>query len=455
MTDTIREAGARPNAVSSDLYRAVWRWHFYAGLLVLPFMILLALTGAAYLFRDSIDGLVHADLKRVEIRDAGRMAPEALVGAALLAQPGEALKYLTPASPSASAEIGIRTAGSERMSVYVDPYDGRVLGSLPDRGTVMGIVRRLHSLDWFGPVANGVIEVAGGWAVLLVGTGVYLWWPRGGRDGGRGGALSVRGTPRRRLFWRDLHAVTGVFVGIFLVFIAVTGMPWSVLWGTKVNEWANGSNFGYPPGVRVAFPMSDEHLAHAAPASWSLEQARLPASVPAPGAPIGLDRAVEILDRLDLHAGYAVSLPTGPTGVYTGSVYPEDLSRQRVVHIDQYSGKPLIDMGYADYGPMGKAMEWGINVHMGQEYGLANRLFTLAVCIGVVVMSASAAVMWWKRRPRGSLGVPPPPSDPSRMRGVTMILAIGGVVFPLTGASLLAVLLLDRLFCRQARGIAA
>ncbi len=31
---------------SSRLYRAVWRWHFYAGLFVVPFLLMLALTGA-------------------------------------------------------------------------------------------------------------------------------------------------------------------------------------------------------------------------------------------------------------------------------------------------------------------------------------------------------------------------------------------------------------------------
>lgn len=34
----------------SDLYRAIWRWHFYAGLLILPFLVTLALSGAIYLF---------------------------------------------------------------------------------------------------------------------------------------------------------------------------------------------------------------------------------------------------------------------------------------------------------------------------------------------------------------------------------------------------------------------
>ncbi len=34
-----------------DFYALAWRWHFYAGLFVAPFMILLALTGIVYLFK--------------------------------------------------------------------------------------------------------------------------------------------------------------------------------------------------------------------------------------------------------------------------------------------------------------------------------------------------------------------------------------------------------------------
>lgn len=446
--------GAGPGVRSSaaaDLYRSVWRFHFYAGLLVLPFLVLLAVTGALYLFRDEIDAVVHGDLKRVEAQAGPQATPSAIVEAALAAEPGAAVKFMPPASTTASAEVTIKTAAGDRAIVYVDPYDARVLGSLPPDGTVMGIVRQLHGLSYFGPIAEGVIEIVGGWAILLVGTGVYLWWPRGGP----GGAVSVRGKPGKRIFWRDLHAVTGIFVGGFIVFMALTGMPWSVFWGSYVNQWANGQNFGYPSGVRVDVPMSEEHLNHTAPTSWSLEQARVPQSVDPGGAPIGLDAAVATFGRLGLHPGYAISLPAGPTGVYSGSVYPDDLNAQRVIHLDQYSGRPLLDMSYADYGLLGRGLEWGINVHMGQEFGLANQLLMLAVCVSVVLLAVTAAVMWWKRRPQGRLGVPPLPADRRALRGVVAILAIGGILFPLVGLSLLVVIALDRLFVqRRSRAMA-
>jgi uncharacterized iron-regulated membrane protein len=344
---------ARPQISSSNLYRAVWRWHFYAGLLVLPFLITLAITGALYLFKDEIDGLVHADLKRVEVQaTATKVAPSAMVAAALTTHPGTATKFTNPATASSSAEVTVKTASGETLAVYVNPYGGQVLGTLPDRGTVMWTIRTLHSLKYFGTVMRAFIEIAAGWSILLVGTGIYLWWPR--RQAG--GVVSVRGTPRKRAFWRDTHAVTGIFVGFFIVFLAITGMPWSNVWGGKVNEWANGHNFGYPAGVRVAVPMSDEHLSHVSPTTWSLERARIPESGgQAHGAePIGLDKAVGIFDDMGLHRGYTVAVPALPKGVYSASVYPDDLSQQRVVHLHQYSGKPLIDMSYADYGPLGK-----------------------------------------------------------------------------------------------------
>ena len=77
-------------------------------------------------------------------------------------------------------------------------------------------------------------------------------------------------------FWGGL----GIFIGGFIVFLAITGMPWSGVWGAQVNEWANGNNFGYPAGVRVDVPMSNAYLSDQVSTSWSLEQAQVPESTP-------------------------------------------------------------------------------------------------------------------------------------------------------------------------------
>ena len=59
---------------------------------------------------------------------------------------------------------------------------------------------------------------------------------------------------------------------------------------------------------------------------------------------------VAIFDGLGIARGYAVDLPKGGIGVYTASVFPKDLAAQRIVHLDQYSGRPLVDLRVAHYG---------------------------------------------------------------------------------------------------------
>ena len=474
---TTSTADTRPSARQPrgfpDLYRAVWRWHFYAGLLVLPFLIWLAITGGLYVFKNQIDGFFHQRLLTVNTAATAARAPSELTAAALAAHPGALIKYTPPAAATRSAEALIATQEGERLAVFIDPYRGEVLGALPDGGSVAWTIRKLHSLKYFGKIARGAIEIAAGWAILLVLTGIYLWWPRGQK----GGVVTLRATPAKRVFWRDLHAVTGLGVGAMLLFLAVTGMPWSVLWGNQINQWANGNNFGYPAGVRVQLPMSALRLADGETTAWSLQQARLPESghedhdghsghdgheghsahagqalpdVPLQPSALTLDQAVAAFDRLDLAPGYAVQLPKGAQGVYSGSVYPADLARQRVVHLDQYSGKPLLDMRYADYGPMGKALEWGINVHLGMEWGVFNQALLVVTCLAIVLLCVSAAVMWWKRRPQGGLGVPPAPANRKLQAGVFALLLVGGALFPLVGASMLVMAALDYLaFARR------
>lgn len=449
-------------------YRAVWRWHFYAGLFVLPFIAWLALTGAVYVYQKPIDRWIHHDLKVVQNAAVPPSPASAQLAGVNAVSHGEIFRYTTPEYADGSIEIGVQEADGRREVYYVDPGTAQVLGHLPDKGTFSGVVRQLHSLDLLGDYASALIEIAAGWAILLVATGVYLWWPRGQT----GGITTVRGQPRQRLFWRDLHAVTGVWVGGVLVFLAVTGMPWSVVWGHQVNAWANGHDYGYPTGVRVDVPMSAHRLADTTTPAWSMERAQLPVSaVPhvqhaaaddghaahgggplgdlstQPGA-LGIDAAMRRFNALGLAPGYSIALPRGPMGVYTASVYPEDLSRQRVVHLDQYSGRVLLDMGYADYGALGRGLEWGINVHLGNEYGTVNRVVLIVACAAILLLCLSGAVMWWKRRPIGGIGVPPLPKHGRSVAGVFVLLCVGGVVFPLVGLSLLVVGVLDYLATR-------
>ncbi len=110
-------------------------------------------------------------------------------------------------------------------------------------------------------------------------------------------------------------------------------------------------------------------------------------------------------------AGSELALPEGPTGVYAAAAYPRDVTRQRMISLDQYTGTPLVNVSFRDIGIVGRGIQYGIGLHKGEVFGRVNQLLMLAFCLATILLAVTAAVMWWKRRPKGRLGVPAWPDD--------------------------------------------
>jgi uncharacterized iron-regulated membrane protein len=423
------------------VYRAVWRWHFYAGLLCLPFLISLSATGALYLFQPEINATVFAYRTTVAAQPTPPLGPDRLIFNATQAVPeGVPVSYTDPTDATASAVVTV-AEGARKILVYLDPYTGSVLDQVDRDGQFFMVLRHLHSLANFGPWANAVIEIVAGFAIILVVTGVYLWWPRGQA----GGVVTVRGTPSRRVWWRDLHAVTGLVAGGGLFFLALTGLPWSIWWGDQFRAWTNAAGLGQPAALWANKPVSNVPMGEMlTTAGWTMQGAPVPKSESLGTAPgIGIDGAVRILARLGMPRGYELSLPVGDRGVYAAAAYPPDVNWQRMVSLDQYTGKPLVDVHFADIGPVARAVQYGIGIHKGEHWGRANQLAMLAFCLATILLSVTAATMWWKRRPAGGLGVPPWPRDRRVVAMVTALVLGLGALLPLTGFAIVAMLGLD------------
>src|ERR1700742_899783 len=72
-------------------YRTLWRWHFYAGLFVMPFLVVLAITGTLYCFQPQIEPLLYPQLLVVEPQATSRMTEDALLFRARTAMPADAV----------------------------------------------------------------------------------------------------------------------------------------------------------------------------------------------------------------------------------------------------------------------------------------------------------------------------------------------------------------------------
>lgn len=452
-------------------HRTLWRWHFYAGLFVMPLLIVLAITGTLYCFQPQIEPWLYRDRMIVEAQVAPRLGHQALLAKAIASEPRGAAPTTAQidTDPRRSAEFVFRLPSGESESVYVNPYTGAVLGTLSVEHRLMKQIRNLHRGLMLGKTGELVMELAGCWTLVMIGTGIALWWPKGRQTGG---VWAPRLALRGRAWWRDVHAVGGIWLAIGAVFFVLSGLPWSGSWGKQFKALATSAELGYPKGA-----WGDAHVHSTKPPAaaaahaqtdmsdmkmddlplpqtpWAVGLTPVPDGAPQePGtARVALDTVVALAAAQGIADGYSIALPASEHGVYTVSYFPADPRAERTLHVDQYSGKLLADIGYDDYGRVAQWISYGTSLHMGRYFGLANQIVCAAISLGLAAMAITGFVMWWKRRAGGALGAPSRPARRAPMRAWRSGLTMLGVVFPLMGLTMLIVWVSDRLvFGRRA-----
>lgn len=441
-----------------SFYNLAWRWHFYAGLFVIPFMILLSLTGIIYLFKPQLDRLMYAELLEVPVAAQVSSADRQLQ-AVRQAYPQALLQqYMPPVAAGRSAQFVIAD-GERTLNVFVDPYRAEVLGSQDANNNLQTVVRTLHGDLMIGTLGDRLIELAAGWGIVLVVSGLYLWWPRGS---GGAGVLWPHLSARGRLLWRDLHAVSGFWGSLLLLFMLLTGMTWTGFWGAQfAGAWNHfpAAMWGrVPESGQLAGSLNDSSRQTVA---WAVETTPLPASDPhaahkghgttepsASATPIGLQQVVDTAAARGVQPGYSITWPKGERGVFSIALFADDPRNDATLHLDQYSGAVLADLRWKDYGAVARTVETGVMLHEGKLFGLANQLLMLLVCLLILFGAVSGLVLWWMRRPPGRFGVPPLRHDLPRWKAAVVVMALLGIAFPLVGASLLLIGLLDWLFSR-------
>jgi uncharacterized iron-regulated membrane protein len=239
------------------LYRTIWRWHFYAGLFCIPFMLTLAVSGSIYLFKPQIDARLDRPYQNLEI-SGPRTGANQQINAALQSVPGARfLNYRLPENARQAVVIYV-SHGDQRILVYINPYTLKVLKTVADNDRFIQIVRTFHGELLAGNTGSVLVELAGCWAIVMMITGLYLWWPRSAK--GLAGVFYPRLLQGSRIFWRDLHAVVGVWISGYILFLLISGLPWSLVWGGAFKELRQ-FNSAQPTQQNWVLSHHEEHAA--------------------------------------------------------------------------------------------------------------------------------------------------------------------------------------------------
>ena len=416
--------------MASITYRALWRWHFHAGMFCIPFVIVLALTGSIYLFKPQIDAFADRDVDSLQVT-GHRATGEAQIAAAIASLPGSKLfVYEVPREVDDAVRVHLYSPDGTGRIVYVHPGTLAILKTVPHTARFTEFIKTIHGDLLAGRTGAILVELAASWAIIMLGTGIYLWWPRETR--GAAGALYPRLRAGSRVFWRDLHAVAGLWISSLAMFLLVTALPWTTVWGAGFKEMRA---LGTPTKQDWSTGHSGEHAEHLRDMSAA-----------ALASPMSLDEIVRRVDALHLDPPVRIYLPSDRQPRWRVRSETQNRPRVRELEFDRVSGAVLRDEGFDGKPLVDRIVGVGVAAHEGQLFGAANQALGLFTALGLLVMCVSAIVMWWRRRPGGGLGIPAPRVAEFRIgTGLVVAMLALGVLLPVFGASLAVLWIFDRL----------
>jgi uncharacterized iron-regulated membrane protein len=425
----------------SSLYRTIWRWHFYAGLLVMPLILILSVTGAAYLFRPQIESWEEQDFRGLPTE--GDVSPDRQLAAALAANPGASFHaYRLPEASGDAAMIHLGKQGDGGMAdVFVSPQ-GKVLGNLDPDTRIAPTIARIHGSLMIGKLGDWLVELAASWAIVMILTGLYLWWPDGR---GLAGVLWPRLHLGGRAALRDLHAVTGFWVTGLALVLLLTGLPWASVWGDAFRmvrselglmqgpqEWNTDGSDPHARHDHQAMANHGGHHIHHTPGQMRLTYVVAKAR--------GEHMAFPVL-VLPPGAQQTFGPPTG--NVWTVKSETQNRPLVRSVSYDPVSGKEVARQDFADKHPIDQVVNYGIAWHEGQLLGVFNQIVGVLTALMLMTLAVSGFLTWRRRKPDGVLGALPP--APAKARGVAAVVLLLAALLPMLAASLILLWIAERL----------
>ncbi len=357
--------------------RWVFKVHLLVGVLAGGFFVVLGITGSILAFELPLDHVLNA--KVAYISPSPHDLPlSQIIRSVQSIYPSDGIAAVTFAgSPKLAWEVALPSG-----IAYVNPHTGQVLGLRRRGQTVLGFARRLHVSLGSGNIGRSAIRWANLATLLLLTSGLGLWW--------RDGRIRWHRFDGTRRFWSNLHKAIGVTFSAFLLIGSVTGAFISI----------EGPVSQAIRAFRGSDPIMPFHLLESQPGSRT--------TYIEPDQALILAQAV-----LPKDVSLRMQMPAYG-GTYKISMVERHFMRsdiERVITLDPYSGKILFISSDADLSLAQRLFAADEAVHTGSAFGVMGRALMALAGIMVLPQAVSGFMMWWKRVMTKARNKPHPPSE--------------------------------------------
>ncbi|MFI2425559.1 PepSY-associated TM helix domain-containing protein [Streptomyces sp. NPDC018955] len=429
---------APAKSARTGLRPLVLRLHFYAGVLVAPFLLVAALTGLLYAASFQAEKIVYDHELTVPVGDR-KLPVSEQVAAAREAHPEGTISAVRP-SPEADATTRVMLSGipgvdpGHTLAVFVDPYTAKVRGALEQYGSSGALPLRtwideFHRDLHLGESGRLYSEFAASWLWVIAGGGLVLWFSR------RRALRKLRGTSGRRRTLA-LHGGVGAWAAAGFIFLSATGLTWSTYAGANIGELRTSLSQETPS---VSAEAAGEHAGHDAAGGTAGDAAHGVGLDKVLGAARaeGLGDPVEIVPPADEKSAYVVR--------QIQRSWPE---KQDSVAVDPASGEVTDVLRFDDYPVLAKLTRWGIDLHTGSLFGLVNQIVLMALALTLILLILWGYRMWWQRGRGSAFGRPIPRGAWQQVPPYVLVpllaaIAVLGYFVPLLGIPLAVFLVVD------------
>lgn len=402
---------------NKKLNQWLWKWHVIAGLFSTPFIILLAITGGIYLFKADYEKPKQENIVTVTPLDkAYSFEDQRRFADSILGKPHNAM--IVSSKDSRATEFISGRFGNKK-STHINPYTKTLTGKIAASEGAMYKIRKLHGELLLGKTGSLIVELIASWMVVLLITGMVVWWPASGWN--IQGFFVPRFKKGKQILFRDLHAITAFWISTLLILVLAGAFPWTEIVGSNFKKVQEVTNTGYPKswmGIGLAKPSNQKVIT--------------------------LDEIVEKANELNLKGEVKIDFPKGPAGVYSlGNTFYPDLSSQQRLHFNQYSGKQVLHQDWKDVGVLMRGRMWVMAFHQGQ-FGAWNWWLMLFLAVFLVLSSVAAILSYFSKKPKNKWIVPKVPKSFNASLVVVITIIILGLLFPLFGISALIIYLYEK-----------
>jgi uncharacterized iron-regulated membrane protein len=236
--------------------KALFQIHFWVGIGIGLYVVVISISGSAIVFRGEIAGSLSHRTIVASAEGGPRLTAQELEQRAGRAYPAAEVLNIVEPQMSDQAVAVIFERGGRRFERLFDPYTGRELGdphTPADRA--LGWLADLHDnllSGLTGRILNGLGALL---LVLLTLTGALIWWP--GKKNWRRSTRILWPARLARVNW-DVHSAVGFWCSILVLIWGISGVllcfPGSLdsLLNSDLRRWLTRLHFGRFNGVTEA-----------------------------------------------------------------------------------------------------------------------------------------------------------------------------------------------------------